>query len=73
MFITAWCNIVIMFKPYLTYTHRNCLDVNIVVQKSFSLAKGYKLKVSWFTKSGTFLSSDEIFVKREHVKNWSQV
>lgn len=73
MYNAVWCNIVIMFKSRHTYTHRNFLDVNIVVNKSYLIPKGYKLKISWFTKSGLFLGSDKIFIKKEQLKNWSRV
>lgn len=63
-----------MFKLYKTYTHRNMLDCNILVLKSYMIPDGrYKLKIKWFLKNGVDMGFQEnIVIKREQVRNWME-
>ena len=64
-----------MFKQHHIYTHKNMIDCNIYVLKSYMIPDGrYKLKIRWFLKNGMDLNLQEtVVVKREQVKNWREV
>jgi hypothetical protein len=64
-----------MFKIYCTYSHRNSLDVNILVLKKYKIYDGrYKLTVAWIYKNGKPLGiTEKIIITKDQVKNWNEV
>lgn len=64
-----------MFKTLAFYTHRNMMDCNILVLKSYKIPDGrYKLKIEWYLKNGKSMGfRDSVIVSRKQLNNWSEV
>ncbi len=64
-----------MFKSYGVYTHRNMIDTNVLVLKSYRLHDGrYRIKIRWLLKNGMDIGLQEtITISRPQVKNWREV
>jgi hypothetical protein len=63
-----------MFIKGETYRHRNCLDVDMHVQKvKYKGVRVWKLKVIWVLRNGVVLEQDKVSVKKKDFENWTKV
>lgn len=66
-----------MFRPFEKWRHRNCIDIDIIVQKvTYQGLKYFKVKVLYFNrhyKDIIFSKPDTVKINREDFNNWSLV
>ena len=66
-----------MFRTNERWRHRNCLDIDIIIQKViYRDIDRMKLKVLYWNRHGGYLilpKADNIEIKTQDFKNWSLV